>query len=427
MFGRKNSQETSNPSAVNQQPQFTKRRQFLFFKIRSKPINAQPMQNRPPAPRRRRIVWVDMYGWLIAIVAAALVGFYMKMSGFSFIIVALAVVAVYLVAFGILINLGAFSRSSRENRRRMAAARAMAKSQEATFRPIVVKDVVLQKQARPKGPAKGPLTTYITTVLNSRKNLESELRGVGIRKSPYDFVKLMMLYAAAVAGIVTITLVVLLNHFGVSLIFAPVLGLAVYMVSFNRFLLFPSQRSRVIGRQVERDIIFAARDVVIGMRSGMPLFNAITSVSSGYGAASKEFGKIIEFVQLGMPIEQAMDEVSTRSESKTFKRLMLQASVSIKAGVDVTSSLQDVVDEVQQERIIDLRRYGQKLNALAMFYMLFGVIFPSMGIAVATIMSTFIKIFPITYVVLVLALVFIAFIQIVLLNIMRNSRPIFAM
>jgi hypothetical protein len=80
-----------------------------------------------------------------------------------------------------------------------------------------------------------------------------------------------------------------------------------------------------------------------------------------------------------------------------------------------------------QERIIDLRRYGQKLNALAMFYMLFGVIFPSMGIAVATIMSTFINIFPVTYVVLILALVFIGFIQIVLLNVMRNSRPVFAL
>ena len=52
------------------------------------------------------------------------------------------------------------------------------------------------------------------------------------------------------------------------------------------------------------------------MRSGMPLFNAITAVSTGYGAASKEFAKIVELVQLGMPIEQAMDEVSARASRR---------------------------------------------------------------------------------------------------------------
>ena len=47
----------------------------------------------------------------------------------------------------------------------------------------------------------------------------------------------------------------------------------------------------------------------------MPLFNAITSVSSGYGDASKEFAKIVEKVQLGTPLEDAMDQ--TVSESKS--------------------------------------------------------------------------------------------------------------
>ena len=49
--------------------------------------------------------------------------------------------------------------------------------------------------------------------------------------------------------------------------------------------------SRLNGRNVERDILFAARDIVIGMRSGMPLYNAIAAVSTGYGDASREFGK----------------------------------------------------------------------------------------------------------------------------------------
>ena len=116
-------------------------------------------------------------------------------------------------------------------------------------------------------------------------------------------------------------------------------------------------------------------------------------MSVGYGAASKEFERIIDRVQLGVPMEQAIEEVSSKSKSPTFKRLMLQASTSIKVGSDVVSAIQDVINDVSQERIIELRRYGQRLNALAMFYMLFGVILPSLGIALAIILFSLIGIF----------------------------------
>ncbi len=422
---------------VQQQPQFTKRKQFLGFKIRSKPINPQagPKQASPKkeqkssGPRLRR---PEPLEWIVSLAIAAAVAVVTRDYGFSVIQGAVATVATYVVIFS---GFAAYEASMAQAHRKQAelisvltgkkapaqaAPAASAKPPKATARPVI----------REAGEKRGPLANYINSIIKGRRNLESDLRGVDIRKSPYEFVKSMMVYALVMAVAVTLMIVVLLEHFAVEpqlLILAPAMGFAIYMAMFNRFLMFPAQKNKVIGKNVERDILFAARDVVIGMRSGMPLYNAITAVSTGYGDTSKEFSRIVELVQLGMPIEQAMEETSAKSESKTFKRLMLQASVSIKAGVDVTGALQDVVDDVAQERIIDLRRYGQKLNALAMFYMLFGVIFPSMGIAVATIMSTFINIFPVTYVVLVLALIFIAFVQLVLLNIMRTSRPVFTL
>ena len=152
----------------------------------------------------------------------------------------------------------------------------------------------------------------------------------------------------------------------------------------------------------------------------------MATVSVGYGAASREFEKIIDRVQLGMPMEQAIDEVSEKSKSKTFKKLMLQASTSIKVGSDVIGAIQEVISEASQERVIELRRYGQRLNAVAMFYMLFGVIFPSMGLAVASIMSTFISIFPISNETLILAAIGLAFLQFVFLKMIASGRPSFA-
>ncbi len=446
----------SSPSAARAQPmQYTKRKHFLFFKIRSKPIY-------PSGRGRAARGGADRYGWLIGLVVAAAVALTLRFYQFPLPITAVASITIYIAIFGVFMLAG-LKKQKTENIKKQIERGAIPKMPDGQNvlghgretplqaehriskegqkhnwqgKPVVQgtqrQERVQMKQGGPgaeKGgeKAKGPVGSYIKSVASSRRDLEMDLREVGIKKSPYEFVKTMMIYAIIITAVVVVVLGVLLAELGIPIILAPLMGIAVYMMSFNRFMMYPSRRARVVGKLVERDILFAARDVVIGMRSGMPLYNAMTAVSTGYGETSKQFGRIIEMVQLGMPIEQAMEEVSEKSESSTFKRLMLQASTSIKAGVDVTDAIQGVVDEVMQERIIDLRRYGQKLNALAMFYMLFGVIFPSMGIAVATIMSTFINIFPITYVVLILGLIFIAIVQIVLLNIMKSSRPIFVM
>ncbi|MDE1845711.1 MAG: type II secretion system F family protein [Candidatus Micrarchaeota archaeon] len=294
---------------------------------------------------------------------------------------------------------------------------------------------IQSKQAAPSAPAKaGPqekkysdFQIFIAKTAASRKDLELSLREQGIKSTPYDFVKRMFKYAAATAIIVGLVVTIAMLEVGLSPIFGPLLGLAVFYALFNKFINYPIDRSKNVGTEVERDILFAMRDIVIGMRSGMPLFNAMTAVSTGYGAASREFAKVVELIQLGTPIEQAIDQVSSKSTSKTFKRMMLQASVSIRSGADIVAALQGVLDEVSQERVIELRRYGQRLNALAMFYMLFGVIFPSMGIAVAAILTTFINIFTVDQTTLIAALIGIFALQIIFLNVMRTSRPVFAM
>ncbi|MEM3841289.1 MAG: type II secretion system F family protein [Candidatus Micrarchaeaceae archaeon] len=149
--------------------------------------------------------------------------------------------------------------------------------------------------------------------------------------------------------------------------------------------------------------------------------------STGYGEASKEFAKITELVQLQTPLEDAIDKVIEDTQSKSFRRIMMQASVSIRAGADVVGALQSIINELESEREIELKAYGQRLNALAMFYMLFGVIMPSMGIAVITILTTFIALITVTPQMLFGALGGIALMQIIFLQMIRASRPVFAM
>jgi flagellar protein FlaJ len=290
---------------------------------------------------------------------------------------------------------------------------------------------------KPHKPAPAFLDKRIKTVANKQKDLELSMHEQNIKGTPYTFIQRIMYISIILAVVVAIAVSAVFLELPIldpAVNFPPMLGIILgvmfgivgYMVVFNNLILFPIKKARNSGKEIEKDVLFAARDMIIAMRSGMPLYNAIVTVSTGYGAASREFGKIVETVQLGTPIENAIDNICAKSKSPTFNRIMLQSSTSIKAGADVIGALQEAIDEVSQERVIELRRYGQRLNALAMFYMLFGIIFPSMGIAVVTIMTTFISIITVDNTTLAMAFVGIVFLQVVFLNMIKSARPVYA-
>jgi len=287
------------------------------------------------------------------------------------------------------------------------------------------------KPARPINLKPSKFKLYVEGIGAKQKGLETALRDQGIKESLYSFVKRMIISSVLVGAVVGITLAVLFSHLGLnpieSVLLGAVLGFAVFRSALTSFLRFPTAKKSRSGKLIERDILFASRDLIISLRSGMPLFNAITSVSRGYGEASQEFERIVNRVQLGMPLEEALDATVAESKSPSFRRIMLQASTSIKAGADVVEGLQSIIDQLSQERVIELRRYGQRLNALAMFYMLFGIILPSMGIAVVTILTTFIALFAVTQSLLIMVLVALLFMQVIFLKLITASRPIFTM
>ena len=275
------------------------------------------------------------------------------------------------------------------------------------------------------------MNAYVRRLAIKNRKLEDALKDQNVKGTIYDFIKRMMITAMMISVVMAITIFLLFSRLGINpavgVLLAFAIGFAVYQFALKSFMGFPLKKSKKSSKNVERDILFAARDMIISLRSGMPLYNAIVSVSTGYGDASAEFARITQRVQLGMPLEEAIDQTTAETKSESFRKIMLQASVSIKAGANVVSAMQSTIDELSEERVIALRKYGQRLNAIAMFYMLFGVILPSMGIAIATILTTFISIFTVNIAILEGAIVGLIFMQIVFLQLIRGSRPVFAM
>ena len=278
----------------------------------------------------------------------------------------------------------------------------------------------------------GPWKKHIQKVIEKHAGLETALRQKGVKESVYGYVKRAAITSIIMGAVLGAVIALVMYKLGLSIGIAGIMGFGigflVYQMSFNSSIRVGGRgTSKAKTKTIDRDILFATRDLIISLRSGMPLYNAVTSVSTGYGEASKEFAKITELVQLQTPLEDAIDKVIEDTKSKSFRRIMMQASVSIRAGADVVDALQSIINELESEREIELKAYGQRLNALAMFYMLFGVIMPSMGIAVITILTTFIALITVTPQLLFAALGGIALMQVIFLQMIRAARPVFAM
>jgi len=182
-------------------------------------------------------------------------------------------------------------------------------------------------------------------------------------------------------------------------------------------------------RSIDYEIVFATRHIVIALRSGMPLFDTLVGVSVGYGEISKEFNKMVEKVTLGIPLSQALKEAARKTPSHDFSRVLIQIANSLSSGSVVADSLESVLEQISKNQVISLKAYGQKLTPYVMFYMIFGIILPSLGVAFVVILLSLISgngmIISGGYL-LIAVFTFIVLTQYLFLAMIEGSRPHYA-
>lgn len=166
-----------------------------------------------------------------------------------------------------------------------------------------------------------------------------------------------------------------LSMWGVPIVFIVTL-LLVYQVVFH----IVDVKIRKIEKDIDREVLFAGRFLLVKLNAGRPLINALTEASESYGVANKYFKEIVHEIDIGTPLEEALTRASRYSPSEKFRRILFQISNALKIGVDVTNYLEAILDEISEEQLVEIQRYGKKLNGLTMFYMLAAIVIPSLGI-----------------------------------------------
>lgn len=142
-------------------------------------------------------------------------------------------------------------------------------------------------------------------------------------------------------------------------------------------------------KKLEKDLLNSLQHILIEIKSGVPLFNSMIGVTEGYGEVSDEYRIVVKEINAGVPEIKALERASLRNPSLHFRRSLWQITNAMKAGSDVASALEAIVNTLTQEQIIAIRRYGQELSPFTLMYMLVAVIMPTLGITFLIILSSF--------------------------------------
>jgi pilus assembly protein TadC len=175
-------------------------------------------------------------------------------------------------------------------------------------------------------------------------------------------------------------------------------------------------------KKLEKDLLNALEHILIEIKSGVPLFNAMIGVSEGYGEISEEFKMAVREMNAGVAEIKALERTSLRNPSLHFRRAIWQITNAMKAGSDISSALEAIVDGLIKEQIIAIKRYGQELSPYTLMYMLVAVIMPTLGITFLIILSSFsgLKIPDILFPLIILLL---AIFQFFYMGVIKTKRP----
>jgi pilus assembly protein TadC len=142
-------------------------------------------------------------------------------------------------------------------------------------------------------------------------------------------------------------------------------------------------------KKLDKDLLDSLQHILIEIKSGVPLFNSLIGITEGYGEVSDEFKIVVKEINAGIPEIKALERASLRNPSLHFRRSLWQITNAMKAGSNVASALESIVDTLTQEQIIGIRKYGQELGPFTLIYMLIAVIMPTLGITFLIILSSF--------------------------------------
>ncbi len=222
---------------------------------------------------------------------------------------------------------------------------------------------------------------------NFQRYLENSNTKLSVQEYLSIGIRSFILFFIIVNIILTTILILIKNNHpviisaGISFLFSSF----VFMSQMNYPRIYESRKAK----NIEKNLVSALQDILVQLNSGIPIFDILVNISStDYGELSEEFKKVVKKINAGLPQIEVLEEMGEGNSSIFFKRTLWQISNGMRAGSDIASVIKESIKTLNEEQVIQIQNYGNKLNPLIMFYMLASVIFPALSITFLTILSS---------------------------------------
>jgi pilus assembly protein TadC len=232
---------------------------------------------------------------------------------------------------------------------------------------------------------------FIEQLATQFPDLKKKLRMAHVDKKPEDYVREKFQGALVLSIGMGIFFFLVLSKMKVSILMILFLVLVFFFIMFSVFIRHVDAMIRRREKDIDREVLFAGRFLLIKLNTGQPLINAIVEASKSYGVANKYFKEIVREIELGTPLETALEVESYYTPSQKFRKILFQITNALKIGIDVSQFLSSILDEIAEEQLIEIQRYGKKLNSLTLFYMLMAIVIPSLGITIFIVIASLIN------------------------------------
>ena len=263
---------------------------------------------------------------------------------------------------------------------------------------------------------------FVNRVASAFPTLKMQLRIAHLPYTTIQFVNKNLKVSAIYAFMFTILFFFVLKKANTSLFFLPLSYLIFFVLLFQYSLLGVKAKIKKRERDIDKEVLFVGRYLLVKLYSGRPLLNALVETASSRGIAAKYIKEVVDDIGTGNTIEESLNNAMIYSPSDKLRKILFQINNALQLGIDVTGPLESVLEEITKELELEIKKYGKKLNTLVIFYMLAAVIVPSLGVAMFIVISSFLN-FPITLRGLLIFVFFIVILQFVFMTLFRSIRP----
>lgn len=265
--------------------------------------------------------------------------------------------------------------------------------------------------------------SFVNRVASFFPMLKSELRIAHLRSTPLEYVNKSLKTTVLYAFLFTVLFMFVLQKAKLSLfLLAPIFAI-LFVLIFKYSMLTIKAKIRGRQREVDKEVLFVGRYLLVKIYSGRPLLNALIETSASSGIGAKYIKEIVDDINTGSTIEDALKNAMVYSPSEKLRKVLFHINNALRLGVDVTKPLESVLREITKEEELEIRKYGKKLNTLVIFYMLAAIILPSLGTAMFIVVSSFLN-FPINLKGLIVLIFFIVVLQFIFISLFKSIRPL---